>query len=63
MPAGTLLSALYGKIYGDFSQNIGHGNIYFNYYLNPEPNSRNMEFNTQSNLFKNLRSLEQVGAP
>jgi hypothetical protein len=60
---GKIVSALYGKIYGDFSQNIGHGNIYFNYYLNPEPNSRNMEFNTKSNLFKNLRSLEQVGAP
>jgi hypothetical protein len=35
----------------------------FTYYINPEPNSRNMEFNTKSNLFKNLSSLEQVSAP
>jgi len=60
---GKIASALYGKIYGDFGENIGHGQINFAYYLNPEPNSRNMEFNTKSNLFKNLSSLEQVTAP
>jgi len=60
---GTITNALYGKIYGDFSENLGSGAIRFTYYLNPEPNSRNMEFNTRSNLFKNLKSLEQVSAP
>jgi hypothetical protein len=61
--AGNIVSALYGKIYGDFSQDLGHGKIYFFYYLNPEPNSRNMEFDPKQNLFKNLKPLEQVAAP
>jgi hypothetical protein len=30
---------------------------------NPEPNSRNMEFDPKQNLFKNLKPLEQVAAP
>jgi hypothetical protein len=60
---GDITNALYGKIYGDFGENIGNGQINFTYYLNPEPNSRNMEFNTKSNLFKNLSSLERVSAP
>lgn len=61
---GNITNALYGKIYGEFklawfpSESIG-----FTYYLNPVPNDRNMEFNTRSNLFKNLKSLEQVTAP
>jgi hypothetical protein len=41
---GNIKSALYGKIYGDFMQ--------FTYYLNPVANSRNMEFDTNQNLFK-----------
>lgn len=61
--SGNITNALYGKIYGDFTENLGRGMIRFAYYLNPEPNSRNMEFNTKSNLFKNLPSLEQVSAP
>ena len=32
-------------------------------YLNPEPNSRNMEFDPKQNLFKNLPPLERVTAP
>jgi len=52
---GKIISALYGKIYGDFSNNIGHEKINFTYYLNPEPNSRNMEFG--KNLFKNSPAL------
>jgi hypothetical protein len=61
--SGKIVSALYGKIYGDFGENLEHGMIRFTYYLNPEPNSQNMEFNTKSNLFKNLSSLEGVFAP
>ncbi len=49
--SGNITNALYGKIYGDFTENLGRGLIKFTYYLNPEPNSRNMEFNTKSNLF------------
>lgn len=64
---GNITSALYGKIYGDFGGYIDMGRtmfrLNFTYYLNPEPDSRNMEFNTKSNLFKNLSSLEQVSAP
>jgi hypothetical protein len=60
---GNIVSALYGKIYGDFSRNIGHDKINFTYYLNPEPNSRNMEFDPKQNLFKNLKPLERITAP
>ena len=52
---GNVRSALYGKIYGDFTQ--------FRYYLNPTPNSRNIEFNPKQNLLKGLDSREQVDAP
>ncbi|HTY88067.1 MAG TPA: hypothetical protein VMB80_11425 [Candidatus Acidoferrum sp.] len=54
---GNVKSALYGKIYGDPDQ------MNFRYYLNPTPNSRNMEFDSRQNLFKNLPSLDQVSAP
>jgi hypothetical protein len=60
---GNITNALYGKIYGEFNPDFRQGRIGFTYYLNPEPNSRNMEFNTKSNLFRNLPSLEQVSAP
>jgi hypothetical protein len=52
---GNVKSALYGKIYGDFMR--------FRYYLNPEPNSRNVEFDPKQNLLKGLKSTEQVDAP
>ena len=42
---GNIVSAHYGKIYGDFMS--------FTYYLNPTPNDRNMEFDPQKNLFLN----------
>jgi len=62
--SGAIVSALYGKIYGDIvGLNFGHGRIGFTYYLNPEPNSRNMEFDPKKNLFKNLKPMEQVTAP
>jgi hypothetical protein len=52
---GNVQSALYGKIYGDFMQ--------FSYYLNPTPNSRNIEFDPKQNLLGGLQSFEQVTAP
>ena len=60
-----VVSALYGKVYGDFKivSNNGLTEINFTYYLNSEPNSRNMEFDLKKNLFKNLKPLEQVTAP
>ena len=64
---GNIVSALYGKIAGDFNQESGgavaRGWLSFAYYLNPEPNSRNMEFDPKQNLFKNLPPLERVTAP
>jgi hypothetical protein len=64
---GNIVSALYGKIDGDFNQESGgivaRGWLSFTYYLNPEPNSRNMEFDPKQNLFKNLPPLERVTAP
>ena len=39
---GNIISAHYGKIYGDFMS--------FIYYLNPTPNDRNVEFDPKRNL-------------
>jgi hypothetical protein len=52
---GNIVSAHYGKIYGDFMQ--------FTYYLNPTPNSRNIEFDPKQNLLGGLQSFEQVTVP
>jgi hypothetical protein len=52
---GNIVSAHYGKIYGDFMQ--------FIYYLNPNPNSRNIEFDPKQNLMKKLSPLEAVSEP
>ena len=52
---GNVVSAHYGKIYGDFMQ--------FSYYLNPTPNDRNIEFDPKQNLLGGLKSFEQVNAP
>lgn len=52
---GNVVSTHYGKIYGDF--------LRFKYYLNPTPNSRNIEFDPKQNLMKNLKPDEGVSAP
>jgi len=59
---GNIIDALYGKISGDFRGGIG-GVISFTYYLNPELNSRNMEFDPKRNLSTNLKFMEGVSAP
>lgn len=51
---GNIVSANYGKIYGDF-MNV-------TYYLNPTPNDRNVEFDPKQNLLR-LKEEEQVAAP
>lgn len=53
---GQVTNALYGKVYGTIEGS-------FRYYLNPVPNDRNVEFDPKKNLFKNLRSSEQVVEP
>ena len=55
---GQIESALYGKIYGDIefggaSENGGYLKIKA-YYLNPTPNDRNLEFDSNRNLFTDL---------
>ena len=52
---GNVVSAHYGKIYGDFMQ--------FSYYLNPTPNDRNIEFDPKQNLLGGIQSFEQVQSP
>jgi len=60
---GNIVSAKYGKIYGPTEFGIGTRHyLHFNYYFNPD-GTRNLEFNTHSNLFKHLKSLEEVPIP
>lgn len=60
---GSVKSALYGKINGQISiQGAGRdtASLAFLYYLNPTPNDRNLEFDMQKNLFKNLTIWEDM---
>lgn len=52
---GNLISAHYVKIYGDFPD--------IQYYFNPTPNDRNLEFDPEENLFKNLPYNQEVTQP
>ncbi len=60
--SGNIITALYGKIYGDIAYS-SKGVLRFAYYLNPTPNDRNMEFDPSRNLFTNLPPLEEVRDP
>jgi hypothetical protein len=63
---GNVKSALYGKIHGDYALdpiNSKTIKLFFTYYLNPTPNSRNVEFDPKRNMMKNLKPLEGVEAP
>jgi hypothetical protein len=64
---GNVKSALYGKIRGGFRFYAGtqapHAGVGFDYYLNPTPNDRNVEFDPKRNLTKNLKLLEEVKEP
>ena len=59
---GKIVSALHGKIHGDFV-GIDHGKLSFTYYLNPEPNSLKLEFDPKKNLFANLPAAQRVTRP
>jgi hypothetical protein len=51
---GNVVSALYGKIYGDinyYGYIADKVTLVFTYYLNPTPNDRNIEFDPEKNLF------------
>jgi hypothetical protein len=63
---GHITSALYGKIYGDFALDPINSKttwILFTYYLNPTPNSRNLEFDPNQNLFTGIKSYDRVMVP
>jgi len=62
--SGNVTNCFYGKI-TDIESALArdHGIITFTYYLNPTPNDRNLEFNIESNLFKNLKRSEEVKQP
>ena len=52
---GNVISAHYGKIYGDFMN--------FTHYLNPTPNDRNVEFDPKKNLIDTGRRGDKVHDP
>jgi hypothetical protein len=65
---GIVTSAYFGKIPGSIeyvgASESGKGSwLRFTYYLNPIPNDRNLEFDPERSLFRNLKSTEQVTAP
>jgi hypothetical protein len=63
---GNIASALYGKVYDGFDFFGPPTNCLFtsgSCFLNPEPNSRNMEFDPKRNLAKGLKLLEEVREP
>ena len=64
---GNVKSTLYGKISRDFRFYAGTitptSGMGFDYYLNPTPNDRNVEFDPKQNLIKNLSPLEEVRGP
>lgn len=67
-PEGNVVRALYGKIYGPIEFNFvtrkmeGVG-IVFLYYLNPDWNDRNLEFDPEQNLFEGLKDHESPQYP
>ena len=63
---GKIVSALYGKIKGGLELapfDSKTSKVKLTYYLNPTSLDRNMEFDPQKNLFKNLPGMEQVKEP
>jgi hypothetical protein len=61
-----IASALYGKIDGDIrvdAINSKTALLVFDYYLNPQSMSRNMEFDPKRNLFGELKGAEKVSNP
>lgn len=60
---GKFIRAMYGKIQGDImfdTDATDKATIIFKYYLNPDY-TRNLEFDPKQNLFKELKSFEQIG--
>jgi hypothetical protein len=64
---GNVKTAQYGKISGDLALYVGtrapRAGIGFTYYLNPSPNDRNVEFDPQKNLLRNIAFDQTVKEP
>lgn len=63
---GKIVSALYGKIDRDFRFGIFKSktaSILFTYYLNPNANNRNMEFDPKQNLLTGLPDSQRPSSP
>jgi hypothetical protein len=63
---GRVKKALYGKLIGPIECGLHDtktGKLRLTYYVNPKPNDRNLEFDPEKNLFKNLEWFEQVKDP
>lgn len=66
---GNVTSGLYGKIHGEISLgnyawlHTGKPYVVFNYYLNPNDNDTNIEFDLEKNLFENLPDRQKVKNP
>ena len=63
---GRIKKALYGKLIGPIECGLHDtktGKLRLTYYVNPDPNNRNLEFDPEKNLFKNLEWFEQVKEP
>jgi len=65
---GNIESANYSKIYWGFlfagpSEGEKYREISFSYYFSPNPNSRNLEFDIDNNIFRNLSQEQQVSRP
>ncbi len=66
---GNVIGGLYGKIYGEIRLgnfawlHDGKPYVVFKYYLNPNDNDTNIEFDPKKNLFKNLTSQQEVKDP
>ena len=64
--SGKTKKALYGKLIGPVECGLHDtktGKLRLTYYVNPEPNDRNLEFDPGRNLFENLEWFEQVKEP
>jgi hypothetical protein len=64
--AGRIVSANYGKIYGEIASGGEAGAIMglvFTYYFNPKPNNRSLEFDRRNNLAKGQPGAEHVNLP
>jgi len=68
---GDIITSHYAKITGGVKVAVGTNEslrqtpprIRFTYYFNPIPNDRNLEFDTENNLFQDLKREERVTEP